>query len=140
MKLLLLPLLLLLTTVSALREARFPEDFWFHSAGVPNGYNCIQILESADPHTWNDNYFCWKQDCRDPGIRWSSAGRISWMRCTRILETADPHTWNDNYLCVPHNSNLRFHWSSAGGIRGRRCLQWRESADPHTWSDNFLCV
>ena len=33
--------------------------FSWHTAGKPFGYtNCIQIEETADPHTWDDNYLC----------------------------------------------------------------------------------
>merc|ERR1712038_902534 len=44
----------------------WPYDFKWSSAGIPRGYNCIQVLESADPHTWNDNFFCWKNGTKDP--------------------------------------------------------------------------
>jgi len=117
----------------------WPTDFKWSSAGIPLGYNCAQIYESADPHTWHDNYFCWKSYKANPGIRWNSAGPIDDMRCTRILESVDPHTWHDNYLCVPWSSPYRFSWSSSGEITGKSCIKWVESADPHTWNDNFLC-
>ncbi|KAL5254989.1 hypothetical protein ACHWQZ_G014437 [Mnemiopsis leidyi] len=119
----------------------WPEDFKWSFAGVPAGYSCTRILELAEPaaHTWGDNYFCWKNDKADPGLRWSMAGPIAGQRCTRILETADPHTWGDNYLCVPPDSPYHFQWSSAGPVGGKECIQWLEPADPHTWSDNFLC-
>jgi len=117
----------------------FPDDFKWSSGGIPSGYDCTQIHEGADPHTWHDNYFCWKKERKDPGMKWSSAGPISGMRCTQILENSDPHTWHDNYLCVPHSSPLHFSWSSAGPIKDASCIQWHESADPHTWDDNYLC-
>ena len=117
----------------------WPIDFRWSSAGRLEGYDCVQIVETADPHTWDDNYLCWKRGKDDPGIRWRSWGRISGMRCTRILEIADPHTWSDNYLCVPYGSPYRFSWSSAGPISGKSCLRWYESADPNTWHDNYLC-
>ncbi|MFT3836582.1 MAG: M57 family metalloprotease [Myxococcaceae bacterium] len=116
-----------------------------HSAGgfswscyrpVP-GKVCTQIREDADPHTWQDNYFC---SDTDVGMRWSSAGPIPNMRCTQILETADPDTWSDNYLCVPESSNVYFAWSSAGPVNGLECVKWHEPADPNTWNDNFLCL
>jgi len=118
----------------------WPEDFKWSSAGIPDGYNCERIIESADTKTWTDNYFCWKAGHSDPGIRWYSAGPIRGMRCTQILETADPHTWTDNYLCVPSDSPYKFSWSSAGPIANKPCIQWIETADKAgTWLDNWLC-
>ena len=37
---------------------------------------CLRIYESADPHTWDDNYLCWIQrpGWQDPNIKWRSAG------------------------------------------------------------------
>ena len=118
----------------------FPGDFKWSSAGIPSGYDCTQIYERSDPHSWHDNYFCWKNDKIDPGMKWSSAGPISGMRCTQVHESSDPHTWHDNYLCVPDSSPLHFSWSSAGPIDGVSCIQWHESSDPHTWHDNYLCI
>lgn len=108
------------------------------SAGPLPGLVCTQILEAADPDTWNDNYLCANGDF---GIRWNSAGPLAGMRCTQIFEQAEPpeHTWLDNYLCVPENSPLQFAWSQAGPIGGKTCVQWFEAADPHTWGDNYLC-
>ncbi len=113
------------------------QRFAWSSSGPIASMHCTQILEAADPHTWNDNYFCAD---RDYGIQWRSWGAIPGMRCTQITEAADPYTWNDNYLCVPHSSQLRFTWSSAGPIAGKDCVQWVEAADPHTWMDNYLCI
>jgi hypothetical protein len=108
---------------------------WSCSRPIP-GMTCTQVVETADPHTWSDNYFC---STVDLGMRWSSAGPIPGMRCTQILETADPHTWSDNYLCVPHRVPVNFTWSSAGPLPGQQCVQWFEPADPNTWADNYLC-
>lgn len=110
--------------------------FGWSSDGPIDGTSCVQILESADPHTWSDNYFCSPYDI---GMRWSSAGVIPGMTCVQTLETADPHTWADNYLCLPPTSPYRFLWSSAGPNETKTCIQWIESADPHTWNDNYLC-
>jgi serine protease len=114
-----------------------PALSWSSSGPIAGRY-CTQVHESADPHTWNDNYLC---STVDYGIRWSSAGAIAGMRCTQISEPSEPakHTWNDNYLCVPTGSSLYFSWSSAGPIAGRQCTQIHESADPHDWYDNYLC-
>jgi hypothetical protein len=112
-----------------------PPFAWSCDGAISDMY-CTQILETADPHTWSDNYFCSDQLI---GMRWSSAGPISGMECTQIYEAADPDTWSDNFLCVPHDSPYNFRWSSAGPIRGFSCVQWSEPADPHTWSDNYLC-
>ncbi len=108
---------------------------WNCGGPIP-GWTCTQILEPADPHTWNDNYLCASGEI---GAVWSYAGPRAGMRCTQILEPADPHTWTDNYLCVPHNSPYYFQWSFAGPIPGNNCIQWDEPADPHTWADNYLC-
>ena len=119
--------------------ATFPADFKWSSAGPPHGYNCIQILETADPHTWNDNFFCWKNTKEDPGMKWSSAGPIANMKCTKIYEDSDTQgTWHDNFLCVPNDSPYKFVWSQHNPVTNR-CIQWLESADPNTWSDNYLC-
>ena len=64
----------------------FPADFKWSSAGMPQGYNCLQILETADPYTWNDNFFCWKNTRKNPGMKWSSDGPIANMKCTKIYE------------------------------------------------------
>ncbi len=110
--------------------------FAWNCAGPIPGMACTQILEAADPHTWQDNWFCAE---RDIGARWSSAGPIPGMACTQILEVADTHTWQDNYLCVPPQSGYHFRWNSAGPIASMDCLQWDEPADPDTWNDNYLC-
>jgi len=132
---------LLLSCVCGLQSnlPLWPDDFKWSSAGRPSGYDCIQILEGADPHTWNDNYFCWRNYKRNPGLKWRSWGKISNMRCVQILERSDPHTWDDNYLCESHDSPYRFSWSSAGPQRGKQCIKWEERSDPHTWHDNYLC-
>ena len=112
-----------------------PPLYW-SSAGPISGKHCTQLIESADPHTWSDNYLCADVNY---GFLWSSAGPISGMRCTQFQEPSDPHTWMDNYLCVPHDSRLQLSWSSAGPISGKRCTQIIEPTDPHTWNDNYLC-
>ena len=33
--------------------------FSWSMAGPIGGRSCVQILETADPHTWGDNYLCW---------------------------------------------------------------------------------
>ncbi len=127
---------------SSFRNPNWPVDFKWSAAGIPTGYNCIQIHESEDPHTWADNYFCWKHGTKNIGMRWSSAGSISNMRCTRIIEPSEPneHTWGDNYLCLPRSSYLEFSWSYSRAISDKNCIQWHEGADPHTWQDNYLCA
>lgn len=109
---------------------------WSCSRPLP-GMECTQIVEPADGHTWNDNYFCAP---RGTGARWSNAGPVPGMRCTQIVEPADPDTWNDNFLCLPPRSPYAFQWSYAGRLPRQQCVQWNEPADPHTWNDNFLCV
>lgn len=114
-----------------------PEFAW-NSSGPISGMECVQALETADPDTWNDNYFCSREY---EGVAWSSSGTIAGMRCIQITEGAElsGHTWNDNYLCVLNESNLNFYWNSAGPILNKSCVQWLEIADPHTWDDNYLC-
>jgi len=120
----------------------WPGDFKWSFAGAPDGYTCERIIERAEPesHTWTDNYFCWKNDMNDPGLRWSMAGPIAGQKCVNTYEAADPHTWQDNYVCVPYDSPYNFVWSSAGPLEGKQCIQWREPADPDTWEDNYLCM
>ncbi len=112
--------------------------FAWNCAGPIEGMTCTQIVETSDPHTWTDNYFCSDQQRQ---LRWSSAGPIEGMTCTQITEGSEPaaHAWNDNFLCAPSWLPYRFRWSSAGPIAGLQCLPWAEPGDPHTWNDNFLC-
>ena len=64
---------------------------------------CTQILESADPHSWHDNYFCAPADS-PLSFKWSSAGNTcGGDGSIQIVESADPHTWDDNYLCWTYN-------------------------------------
>jgi hypothetical protein len=111
-------------------------DFGWSCAGPLSGMECTQILETADPHGWADNYYCSTQPL---GMRWSSAGPLPGMRCTQILEPTDPHTWADNYLCLPPNAPVELTWSYAGPVPGMSCVQWSEPSDPYSWSDNYLC-
>lgn len=61
------------------RDPIWPNEFAWNSAGPISGYHCTQILESADPHTWHDNYFCQiaGPGIKNIGMRWSSAGKCS---------------------------------------------------------------
>ena len=72
---------------------------------IPGNNRCTQIVESADPHTWNDNYLCipWADLTSSSNryiFQWSSAGPIPGKKCIQWHESADPHTWMDNYLCA----------------------------------------
>ena len=120
----------------------WPDDFVWTRSGLQHGYNCLPIVENAEPegHTWTDNYFCSKLTKSDPGMKWSMAGPIEGMKCVNTHEAADPHTWEDNFLCVPPDSPYDFQWSSAGPIGGLDCIQWLEDSDPDTWTDNYLCA
>jgi hypothetical protein len=109
--------------------------FSWSAAGPIAGMICVQIVEPADPDSWNDNFLCTP---RDFGLRWSAAGPIAGMTCTSLNEIADPYTWVDNFLCAPVDYGLR--WSSGGAIPGMRCTQLLEPSDPNTWNDNFLCA
>ena len=37
----------------------FKKDDRWSSAGPIRGMRCVQWLETADPHTWSDNYLCY---------------------------------------------------------------------------------
>lgn len=125
----------------------WPDDFKWSNAGVPAGYHCDRIWELAEPasHTWQDNFFCWRADKADPGIRFNMNGAVPNSYCVQIKEGADPHTWNDNYLCIPPTSPYQFTWVYSNALRdqqqkaGKSCIQWLEPSDPNTWNDNYLC-
>ena len=63
---------------NACRYPKWPSEFKWNSAGPVNGMTCVHIRESADPHTWNDNYFCHASapGIQGVGMRWSSAGEL----------------------------------------------------------------
>ena len=65
-------------SMSVCRYPRWPQEFKWHSAGPISGMTCLRILETADPHTWHDNYFCHASTpgIQGVGMRWSSAGNI----------------------------------------------------------------
>jgi len=121
----------------------WPSDFKWSMDKIPEGYDCIQIYESSEPREtmWHDNYFCWKEGTKDPGMRWNTNGTIPGMRCTQITEPWDEHSWEDNYLCVPMNSSLNFVWSHHRAIKDHSCIQWIENSDRKAgWNDNYLCL
>ena len=57
----------------------WPQDFKWSNHGVPRGYYCDRIWEAANPpkHTWKDNFFCWRNNKADPGIRFNMNGKFS---------------------------------------------------------------
>ena len=115
-------------------------DFEFKSNGRDFRMNCTGLKESADPHSWNNNYLCTSEDL---GIRFKTAGVIQDMDCTNLNEESDREgTWFDNYLCLPKSSAFKFTWSSEGPIAGKECLSMYEEAEPYanSWWNNFLCV
>ena len=61
---------------SACRYPRWPQEFKWSFAGPISGMTCERILETADPHTWHDNFFCHSSGpgIQGVGMRWSSAG------------------------------------------------------------------
>jgi hypothetical protein len=124
------------------REAtQFTEGgFAFSSTGPFPGKPCVAVNESADPHTWDDNYFCSPVEI---GMKWSSAGPLPDMDCTNVAEGAEPSesTWSDNFVCLPQGAAYKLTWSSAGPIAGKACVRWFEHAEPlsHTWTDNWMC-
>jgi len=124
-----------------IEEAVFPDDFKWSSDGIPEGYDCIAITEPSDEDSWLDNFFCWKEGRKDPGLKWSFINPIEGMRCTQITEPSEPseHNWHDNYLCVPKSSPLRFIWSYHEPLKDHSCIQWLEKSDKHHWDDNYLC-
>ena len=117
----------------------WPDDFTWSYNGVPEGFNCVKINKDRDV-VWGDNFFCWKNNRLDPGLRWSTNGPVEGQVCTKINEPWDLD-WNNNYLCLPaFNSYIEFHWSSAGSVDGKDCIQWYEPGDWGTWHDNYLCA
>ena len=123
-----------------MRTGPRPEEFAWSSSGPIAGWNCVQILEPGDPHTWDDNYFCSRYE--DHGMTWSHAGPIAGMTCVQVIEAMDPDGWDDNYLCLPTSSSVEFLWQfGAGSILTEwgTCVQWSEASDPHTWHDNYMC-
>ncbi|NTX64675.1 hypothetical protein HUA74_28900 [Myxococcus sp. CA051A] len=112
--------------------------FAFSSAGPLQGpdWRCTRLLETEDPHTWDDNYLCYREV--PLGFQFSSAGPIQGKACTAITETTDvAGTWNDNFLCAERDVGLR--WSETGAISGMRCTRIRMSGETG-WDDNYLCV
>ncbi|KZN40858.1 hypothetical protein [Pseudoalteromonas luteoviolacea] len=69
---------------------------------------CTQIKESADLHTWEDNYLRLPQNS-DYLFSWRSAGKANMQKTVRWLESADPHTWSDNYLGIEKHVELKIH-------------------------------
>ena len=57
----------------------WPQDFKWSYAGPINGMHCTRILETADPHTWKDNFLCHKTGPKylPVGMRWHSAGIVA---------------------------------------------------------------
>jgi hypothetical protein len=121
------------TTLTTQSQLEVPMIFWSSAGSIP-GRHCIQVIEPADPHTWNDNYLCTDIDY---GFKWSYAGTIPGMSCLSMNESADPHTWGDNYLCAP--LDYGYIWSTAGPVPNMTCVQIHETADPDTWTDNYIC-
>ena len=118
----------------------WPMDFKWSFASVPSNYDCIQITETSDPDNWDDNYFCWLSDRKNPGFKWSFSGMILGMRCIAINEPSEPkkHTWHDNYLCLPDDSPYNLIWSYSGQKSGKSCMKWSEPSS-QSWDDNYLC-
>ena len=69
--------------------------------GPISGVKCTQIIESADPHGWDNNYLCVPNDAPYQFV-WSSALAIKGKKCLKWSEPAEywQHTWGDNYLCA----------------------------------------
>jgi cytochrome c peroxidase len=111
---------------------------WSQAGPIP-GLACAQMNEPRDPHTWLDNFLCYRE--QPLSLQFFSAGAPAGSVCTQISESADAAgTWNDNFLCANRDIGLR--WSSAGPIANMRCTQIEEPAEPAstTWDDNFLCL
>jgi hypothetical protein len=43
-------------------DTRFTFDLKFSNQFELEGYSCTPMDEQSDPHTWYDNYFCWRSD------------------------------------------------------------------------------
>ena len=57
---------------------QWPGDFKWSNAGVPKGYHCDRIWELKQPANqhWKDNFFCWRENKADPGIRFNMNGKL----------------------------------------------------------------
>ena len=76
-KLTLITLLAYVNIISSCRYPHWPNEFRWSSAGPIDGWTCKRILETADPNTWHDNYFCHYlvPGIQGVGLVWSSAGK-----------------------------------------------------------------
>lgn len=128
-------LLVFAFSIQAQPEIKFHWRSWGQIPGMHN----VQILEPADPHTWNDNYLGIENNYLE--WMWSCDGPKAGWECIQWHEPADPHTWNDNYLCYRGNAMHEFRFSCCGPIEGWNCVQIAEGAEPgeHTWGDNYFC-
>ncbi|MCE9666725.1 hypothetical protein LY474_02765 [Myxococcus stipitatus] len=107
--------------------------------GSQSGLTCTRFHEPRDPHTWDDNFLCHREEPLT--LEFRSAGSVAGKVCTRIDELSDTAgTWDDNYLCANRDIGLR--WSSAGVVAGMRCTPITERLEPAstTWTDNSLCL
>ena len=52
------PLILLFGLIADAAIAQNMSSLQWSSAGPIKGKHCVQWLETADPHTWRDNYLC----------------------------------------------------------------------------------
>ena len=121
----------------------WPRDFKWSNHGVPRGYYCDRIWEAANPpkHTWKDNFFCWRNNKADPGIRFNMNGK-SFSNCLsdgrdrklQITSTIQETVYAKNQTVFFTSSHF------AGRVPNSKCVQILEPADPHTWRDNYLCV
>nr|QNH72401.1 toxin candidate TRINITY_DN17935_c0_g1_i1 [Ceriantheomorphe brasiliensis] len=118
----------------------WPDDFSFTSNN--SGKYCTRVYERGDYFEWIYQHFCAeKEGRRNPGLRWSDAGRVPNMKCWKITEPKERQIfWNDNFLCLPKDAPYRFVWSHRGKLPGFNCLPWYVKKGRDGWNDNYLCA
>jgi len=77
--------------------------FAWSCSGPIDGMVCVQIIEPADPHTWDDNYLAVPNDSLI-NFFWSSAGPIAGLNCVQWIEPADPDTLAIWYIARPRSA------------------------------------
>ena len=98
-----------LNTISSVTAPlpQWPGDFKWSNAGVPKGYHCDRIWELKQPANqhWKDNFFCWRENKADPGIRFNMNGKLHRSIIMKIKSESEFQTYN---LCVSHCLYLKY--------------------------------
>jgi hypothetical protein len=73
--------------------------FHWSSAGQIQGWRCVQFLEQADPHTWHDNYLCYREVGQMHVV---PLPKQPWWTDAQLVQALKLHnTFRDRH-CVPH--------------------------------------